>query len=67
MPDVRAAIQRDCHDLEKWVTKSISHPKHWVVRDELGFLLPTENGEAIEATSSCTRCRSQSNSARVQV
>lgn len=48
MPNVTAAIQRRCRDLEKWVAKSISHPKHCVVRDEFGILFPSENGEAIE-------------------
>jgi len=38
MSSVRAAIQRDCHDLEKWVAKSISHPKCSVVRDKFGIL-----------------------------
>lgn len=48
MPNVRAAIQRHCCDLEKWVVKTISHTKHCVVKDEFGILFPSENGEAIE-------------------
>lgn len=48
MPNVRAAIQRHCCDLEKWIVKTISHTKHCVVKDEFGILFPSENGEAIE-------------------
>lgn len=48
MPNVRAAVQRHCHDQEKWAAKSISHPKHGVGKDEFGILFPSENGEAIE-------------------
>lgn len=44
----RAAIQRHSHDLEKSVAKGISHPKHCVVRDEFGIVIPKENEEAIE-------------------
>lgn len=68
MPNVRAVIQRYCHDLEKQVVKSVSHPKHCVVRDELGVLLPTENGDATERLKHpLYSLQVQRNFARVQV